>query len=73
MPNYEIYQKTASGAQGNIIDEFVSFEAILRYKSIGKWTLKSSGRELCPLAPNSGIVVHRDGEVIFSGMVEQIE
>lgn len=73
MPNYEIYQKAARGTQGDIIDDFTSFEAVLRNKSIGKWTLKSSGRALCPLDERSGIVVYRDGAMIFSGMVGQIE
>ena len=73
MAGYDIFLKTPDGMQGNVIDEFVSFEAVLRLNEIGKWSLQSSGLTQCPFQPGYGVIVYRDGVPLLSGIANEFE
>ena len=73
MAQYEIYSKTSSGYRGDLIEKYNNFTATLRFNEVGKWSIKGSGTELCPLAENGGIIVYRDGLPFISGYVTKID
>jgi hypothetical protein len=72
MAQYEIYKRTTAGKRGTLIEEYNTFEAVLRFNEIGKWSLTSRGSSLCPFSENEGIIVYRNGVVLLSGYITNI-
>ena len=72
MAQYEIYKRTTAGKRGTLIEEYTTFEAVLRFNEVGKWSLSSRGSSLCPFSENEGIIVYRNGVVLLSGYITNI-
>jgi hypothetical protein len=70
-PRYRVYLRDAGHQLVDEITDWIGLKLISRFNAIGTWTLELSRRSVlaAQMTRASGIVVKRDGRVIFSGSV----
>lgn len=69
LPKYTIYLRNNSYTPIEILDVWTNFSFITRFNGVGTWNLEipTSTRAAALITPQTGIIVKRDNEVIFSG------
>lgn len=69
-PVWTLYLRDATLARQGQIEEYASFETVLRYNDVSTWTLELDARHaLVPqiIQPGAGILLVRGGTVVMSG------
>lgn len=69
MASYRIYMRAADYSRLGELDTYQSFKAVLRFNDVGTWSLTApyNARNARIITESGGIVVTRDGAVVFSG------
>jgi len=71
MPEYHIFSRNADLSKNLEITDFSNIELISRYNRAGSWQMDGEGP--APMTYQHGIIVERDNETIFTGVVKKIE
>lgn len=76
MPSFIIEARNVTYQRVGLIENYTSFEAIIRYNAVGTWSLTIPGDapEIEHLQPGSGIIVRIDGQdnIALSGPITKI-
>lgn len=76
MPRFIIEARNVLYQRIGLVENYTSFEAIIRHNAVGSWSLTIPGGtpEVGYLQPNNGIIVRIDGqdEIAFSGPVTKV-
>lgn len=71
-PKYHIMIRNLIGTFVGALFDFVSLSITEEENDVGGWTLKSVTKDACPFKPEYGIVVYRNDDVVYSGIVTKI-
>ena len=70
---YGVFARTMEGTLIERISDFVTLRILMTLNDVGSWSIKSRTKEPCPFEPGMGIVVVRDSEFLYGGIVEKIQ
>lgn len=70
---YTIYKRDDEGKRGQLIDKFTQLKIEQRWAEPSKWSITSVGLSRIPLDIGEGIIIYRNGELFFSGVVESAD
>lgn len=71
-PKYQIMIRNLIGTFVGVLFDFVSLSITEEENDVGGWSLKSVTKDECPFKPEYGIVVYRNDDVVYSGIVTKI-
>ena len=71
---YEIYRRNrTTGIREELIQRFTSFSLTLNWGELSKFSISGATVDEVELQPQDGLCFYRNGVLIFSGIVEEIE
>lgn len=74
MVTYDIYKRRKSdGKRMTLIQDFLSLSLDLNWSGRSKFSISGEGAKVCPLDVGDYIVVIRNAELLFSGIVKTVE
>jgi hypothetical protein len=71
MAEYRIFSRNPDLTKNAEITDFSTLEFSSRFNLSGRWKMSGIGQP--PFALNSGIIVERDGQTVFTGIVRKAE
>lgn len=71
MAEYRIFVREKDLTISGEITSLSSLNMVRRFNHSGSWVMQGQGS--CPLIGGQGIIVDREGEIVFSGVVKAIE
>ena len=69
---YNIYIRNKDGKFTNNLNAVESVDIIERINDPGSWTIRSRTKEQCPFSEGDGIVITRNGECYYSGVMQKM-
>lgn len=75
MSTYRIYMRGADYARLGELDSYQQFSCVQRFNDVGTWKLEApyTARNARLIAEGGGVILTRDGDVVFSGPTATIE
>ena len=70
---YGVFARTMDGTLIERISDFITLRILMTLNGVGSWSIKSRTKEPCPFEPGMGIIVVRDSEFLYGGIVEKIQ
>lgn len=70
---YGVFARAMEGTLIERVSDFVTLHILMTLNDIGSWSIKSRTKEPCPFEPGMGIIVVRDSEFLYGGIVEKIQ
>ena len=70
---YGVFARAMEGTLIERVSDFVTLHILMTLNGVGSWSIKSRTKEPCPFEPGMGIIVVRDSEFLYGGIVEKIQ
>lgn len=70
---YGVFTRGMEGTLIERVSDFVTLHILMTLNDVGSWSIKSRTKEPCPFEPGMGIIVVRDSEFLYGGIVEKIQ
>lgn len=71
--NYMSYIRARNGSMLALLKDVNTIDIVEKLNDPGSWNVSSTTPDPCPFVSGSGLVVIRDGEVYYTGVLKQIE
>ena len=73
LSSYGIYIRSKNGGFRDRLTDVTSLSIVEALNDVGSWRIKSTTPGKCPFQAGDGIVVYKNGEYYYSGMMTSIE
>ena len=69
---YDVYKRGADGMRSELIDNYDSLSITLNWSKRSKFTIKAKNQRICPFDIGDYVVIYRNSELIFDGLVQTL-